>query len=64
VGRGYESEQVLPLGPVNAFRNGVVPDLLEDLEPGGEPSSGDNFPELAAASVSPPPARITSLVRA
>jgi len=54
VGRGYESEQVLPLGPwVNAFRNGVVPDLLEELEPTWRAELGRLFPELGAADREP-----------
>ena len=49
VGRGYESEQVLPLGPwVNAFRPDVVPDLLNDLDPTWRTELGRLFPELAA----------------
>ena len=49
VGRGYESEQVLPLGPwVNAFRPDVVLDLLEGLDPTWRTELGRLFPELTA----------------
>jgi len=49
-GRGYESEQVLPLGPwVNAFRAGdVVPGLIEDLDATWRDELGRLFPELRA----------------
>ncbi len=54
VGRGYESEQVLPLGPwVNAFRPDVVPDLLNNLDPTWRTELGRLFPELAAGDRPP-----------
>src|SRR5262249_58030053 len=48
LGRAYESEQVLPLGPlVNAFRAGqIVPGLVEELEPAWRTELARLFPEL------------------
>lgn len=48
LGRAYESEQVLPLGPwVNAFRAGhVVPALVEDLDATWRMELARLFPEL------------------
>ena len=48
LGRAYESEQVLPLGPwVNAFRGGhVVPGLVEGLDAAWRAELGRLFPEL------------------
>src|SRR5262245_1695274 len=55
VGRSYESEQVLPLGPwVNAFRPDVVPDLLGGLDPAWRTELGRLFPELATGGRRPP----------
>src|SRR5213083_2176827 len=48
LGRAYESEQVLPLGPwVDAFRGGhVVPGLVEGLDVAWRAELGRLFPEL------------------
>ena len=56
LGRGYESEQVLPLGPwVNALRAGeVVPGLIEDLDATWRAELGRLFPELRAPDREPP----------
>ena len=47
LGRAYESEQVLPLGPwVNAFRAGHVPASIQGLEAPWRAELGRLFPEL------------------
>jgi DNA-binding SARP family transcriptional activator len=52
LGRAYESEQVLPLGPwVDAFRAGhVVPGLVEGLDAPWRGQLARLFPELGAAA--------------
>src|SRR5262245_35910708 len=52
LGRAYESERVLPLGPwVDAFRAGrVIPGAIEDLEGPSRAELARLFPELGTAA--------------